>query len=234
MSRKIKYKQRLAATAYALAGLVLALPAWADVRSDAGELPGFYGGISLREHGADNAGLRATAPAAAWSRFTAPLADDSAARALLFGGYRWSNEVAIEASFLSSDKYSLRPQDVSPSPAGVRLGLGSSAFGPADAPSRSWNLDVYTSWAFYRSFALYGRLGYAQADAAQAFGAGNATVGDNRRMRDGVNYGLGLRYGINSNLGLRLEYARFARFGIDSSSVLPESDQLSVGVQMRF
>ena len=83
---------------------------------------------------------------------------------------------------------------------------------------------------------IYALVGHAALVLAfgLAFGAGNATVGDNRRMRDGVNYGLGLRYGINSNLGLRLEYARFARFGIDSSSVLPESDQLSVGVQMRF
>ena len=101
--------------------------------------------------------------------------------------------------------------------------------------SRSWNLDVYTSWAFYKTFSLYGRLGYAQAEAAPLFAGASLTSGvDPRRLRDGMNYGVGLRYDIKSDLGLRLEYARFGRFGIDASSVLPESDQVSFGVQFRF
>ncbi len=64
----------------------------------------------------------------------------------------------------------------------------------------------------------------------------NLTAGiDQRRVRDGMNYGLGLRYDLKSNLGLRLEYARFAGFGIDTgSSIIPESDQVSLGVQFRF
>jgi len=60
------------------------------------------------------------------------------------------------------------------------------------------------------------------------------SVTDPRRVRDGMNYGVGLRYDLKSDLGLRVEYARFARFGIDTGSVLPESDQVSFGVQFRF
>jgi len=53
-------------------------------------------------------------------------------------------------------------------------------------------------------------------------------------VRDSVNYGVGLRYDLSSDLGLRLEYARFGRVGLDLSSNLPESDHVTFGVQFRF
>jgi len=59
-------------------------------------------------------------------------------------------------------------------------------------------------------------------------------VPDVRRLRDGVNYGLGLRYDMNSVLGLRLEYGRFGRFAGEIGNGLPETDQVTVGVQFRF
>jgi len=49
-----------------------------------------------------------------------------------------------------------------------------------------------------------------------------------------VNYGVGVRYDMNSDLGLRLEYARFGRFGLELGSTLPESDHVTFGVQYRF
>jgi hypothetical protein len=48
----------------------------------------------------------------------------------------------------------------------------------------------------------------------------------------GSESGLGLR---RRDVGLRAEYARFGRFaGEGMGSGLPESDQVSVGVQFRF
>jgi long-subunit fatty acid transport protein len=56
-----------------------------------------------------------------------------------------------------------------------------------------------------------------------------------RRNRDGVNYGLGLRYDMTPALGLRLEYARFNRLpGELATGVMPESDQVQLGLQFRF
>jgi hypothetical protein len=50
-----------------------------------------------------------------------------------------------------------------------------------------------------------------------------------------MNYGLGLRYDMTPALGLRLEYARFGRFpGESLTGILPENDQLQLGVQFRF
>ena len=161
----------------------------------------------------------------------APTADDASARSLVFGGYRSRNDVAVEASFNSIDQYALRPDSVG-GRRGVGLNFGSNS-GLGELPTRSWNVDVFTSWTFYRSLALYGRVGYGQSEAMPTFGA-TPLVTDSRRPRDGVNVGVGMRYDMNSALGLRVEYARFGRFVGELGSTLPDTDQVSLGVQLRF
>ena len=49
-----------------------------------------------------------------------------------------------------------------------------------------------------------------------------------------MNVGVGLRYDMNSALGLRVEYARFGRFAGEIGTGLPDTDQVSFGVQLRF
>ena len=186
---------------------------------------GFYGGVVLRQGAQEGPGVQFGKLSSAWGKFVAPTADESGARTLFFGGYRWHNDVALEASFGTAENYAL-------SPTGSR-GVGLSLTPPADAiaTSRSFNADVYTSWSFLRRFSLYGRLGYAQSDTA----AGPLLSPVDVRRRDGVNYGLGLRYDINRALGLRVEYARFNHFANElQGGVLPESDQVQLGVQLRF
>jgi opacity protein-like surface antigen len=98
---------------------------------------------------------------------------------------------------------------------------------PQDNGLRSaWNVDVVGSYTFLRAFALYGRVGYAQELAPRA--TANLLMGDVRRSRDGMNYGLGMRYDVTRALGLNLEYTRFGRFGYESfgNSTLPENDQV--------
>ena len=187
----------------------------------------------MRDRGVDSAGLNVGTVSSAWNRYVAPAADESLPRALVFGGYRWRNDVAVEASFNSSDLYALRPADGIAGPRGVGLNFG-AASGLTESQARTWNLDVYTSWSFLRAFALYGRLGYAQTESLPAFGAASAVSAESRRLRDGVNYGLGVRYDMSPALGLRLEYGRFGRFAGEIGTSLPDSDQVSVGVQFRF
>lgn len=187
---------------------------------------GFYGGLSMRDDGADAMGLALGKLPFAWNRFTMPVAEDATQRALVFGGYRWASDVAVEAAFNASDKYALRP--------GV-IGVSSVGLGLSD-PTRTWNADVYTSWEFVHSLSLYGRLGYAQTDSRPLLAPVAMQIGDARRLRDGVNYGLGLRYDLTQAVGLRVEYARFNRFSGDAvnAGILPESDQLTLGVQFKF
>jgi opacity protein-like surface antigen len=189
----------------------------------------FYGGVSMRDHGAESGGLLLGDQPLAWSRFTALLADDADQRSLVFGGYRWKNDVAVEAAFNTADRYALRPGSsgltIGP---GVGLNLG-------DFATRTWNADVYTSWEMIHRLSLYGRLGYAQNDLRPFFSGASLVQSDPRRQRDGVNYGVGLRYDVTHSLGLRVEYARFGRFaGEMIGNGMPDSDQVSIGVQYRF
>lgn len=224
--------QRLALLISISLALGLALPAQAQSGSQAGSA-GFYGGVSLRDGAVDSGGLTLGTANSVWNRFGSPISDDTATRSLVFGGYRWRNDIAVEASFNSVDKYALRPPGATGGPTGVGLSFGSAA-GLGEPPTRSWNLDVFTSWTFYRALALYGRMGYAQTDAIPAFASGGSVASDSRRLRDGVNYGLGLRYDMSSSLGLRLEYGRFGRFAGEIGSGLPDTDKVTFGVQLRF
>jgi len=191
---------------------------------------GFYGGVSMRDHATESAGITLGPASSVWTRFVTPTADDSASRALVFGGYRFRNDIAVEASFSTFDQYALRP-DNNAARRGVGLNFGSNP-GLGEPATRSWNVDVFTSWTFYRSLALYGRVGYAQSETVPVFGA--TPVYTDSRRRDGVNVGVGLRYDMNPSLGLRVEYARFGRFAGEIGATLPDTDQVSVGLQMRF
>jgi opacity protein-like surface antigen len=223
---------RRTAFAAAVAALAVASPGLAQERAATTEAQpeGFYGGVALRNAGVDAAGIDLGRLASTWGRYASPVSDDMANRALVFGGYRWANDVAVEASFSTADRYTLRPLSAT-TPRGVGLSLGST---PALA-SRTWNADVYTSWSFQKSFSLYGRLGYAQSDALPAYALAALPPSESRALRNGVNYGLGVRYDVTPALGLRLEYARFSRFAGEAvAGPLPESDQVQLGMQFRF
>lgn len=196
---------------------------------------GFYGGVSMRDGASSVSGLILGDLPLAWSRFATPVADDTNQRSLVFGGYRWRNDVAVEAAINTSntaptDLYALRPSGAGLT-AGPGLGLSLS-----DVASRSWNADVYTSWEMIRRLSLYGRVGYAQGDVHPLFSSVSLVQGDPRRQLYGVNYGVGVRYDVTHSLGLRVEYARFGRFAgeIPVGGGMPDADQLTIGVQFKF
>jgi opacity protein-like surface antigen len=204
--------QGLAISSLAAALLAAGAASAADVRS-----AGFYGGIAVRDNGAEQ-GV-SIGDAGNPARFAATL-DAHPAQSYVFGGYRWRNDLALEA-MVRSDDYRL---------AG-RGGVGLVAPGDA-ALSRSWNVDVVGSWSFWRSFSLYGRLGYAQSDALPVYSTSIAAM--DRRYRDGVNVGVGLRYDLSRSLGLKLEYARAGLHSGDATQGQTEGDQVQFGLQFRF
>ena len=219
-------KQLLAITAVALFGA--AAPGRAAEVAANPDAAGFYGGISLRSGGSVGDGLSIGHLNSVWSRFALPVADDVGTRTLAYGGYRWANDLSVEAAVATADRYTLQP--LAPS---ARRGVGLALASDGDSGGKTWNVDVFTNWEFRKSLSLYGRLGYAQSEAQPYYAP--SFVSDVRRNRDGVNYGLGLRYDLSSALGLRLEYARFTRLpGETVGGVLPENDQLQLGVQFRF
>lgn len=226
-------KQAIAAILPILLGLGVGAAPAAE-RAAIRPQPGFYGGVVLRDQGIESQGLALGVPATAVSSFGVLSREDNLSRSLMYGGYRFGNDVAVEASVNAADPYALQPSQ------GVRTGRGPGVVASAgslpfaDSSARTWNVDVYTSWSFLRSFSLYGRLGYAQTDLNPAIAASLASSSDARRLRDGLNYGLGVRYDMTSALGLRLEYGRFGRFASDPASSAQDSDRVTFGLQFRF
>jgi opacity protein-like surface antigen len=212
-----------------IAGGSIALPAIAQERPAQDLSSGFYAGLSMRERGSEADGIQFGHLTSAWNKYALPTADDGGARVLAFGGYRWRNDLAVEAALGTTERFQLHPED-----SAVRRGMGLALNGSNDPAAKAWNVDVYTSWGFAKSLALYGRLGYVQSDPVSLYGT-SAIAAESRRNRDGVNYGVGLRYDLNRSLGLRLEYARYGRMpGETVNGVLPESDQVQFGLQFRF
>ena len=203
-------------------GLLVAALGMATVAAAQAPAAGFYGGLSLRENGAEQ-GL-AIGAVGNPDRFTFALDPSPGPRALVFGGYRWRNDLALEAALGSADSYRLSG----------RGGVGLMLPDATDPTARAWNVDVYGSWAFWRRFSLYGRLGYSQSETVPLYSTSVAASAD-RRVRDGLHYGVGLRYDVNRSLGLRLEYARIGTLAQDvGTTVLPEGDQVQFGLQFRF
>lgn len=224
--QKMLKKHTLAVVAAALLATTTAV--LAQDAPPAADAAGFYGGLSLRTPGRDGDGVTFGHLTLVSSRFALPLAEDTTARTLAYGGYRWTNDLAVEAAVGTTDRYALQP--LLP---GSRRGVGLALASDSEVASKAWNVDVFGSWELRKRFSLYGRLGYAQTDVQASYGPGVVT--DARRTRDGVNYGLGLRYDMSPALGLRLEYARFGRVpGEVLNGTLPENDQVQFGVQFRF
>lgn len=219
----MKLDQKLIVALFAgAAAASVVMPARAQAVAD-----GFYGGIAFRDRGTEAASPSAAAPSLG---LPGAVSEESASRQRVFGGYRWRNDLALEAGFERSESYALRPFGT-----GMPGGVGLTFASPHDAGTRAaWNVDVVGSYTFLRAFALYGRVGYAQTDLAPSAPA-NLLTGDVRRPRDGVNYGLGMRYDVTRALGVNLEYTRFDRFASEGfGSTLPENDQVRLGVQFRF
>jgi opacity protein-like surface antigen len=217
--------QLLAAVIVAITGVSATVSARADEFAHDGATTGFYGGLAMRDRRSDSEGLQFGDLANAWSKFTLPAIEDGGTRTLAYGGYRWANDLAVEASVASAERMALRPDTMG------HQGMGLTLANANDAAAKTWNVDVYTSWGFAKKMSLYGRLGYIQNEPVTLYPA----IGVINRNRDGVNYGLGLRYDVNPVFGLRLEYARYGRLaGEPVAGVLPESDQLQLGLQFRF
>jgi len=205
--------------------------AQASDRPDAVRADGFYGGVSYRDNTPAGIGINFGASGSALNLYPTTAVDDAASRAVVFGGYRWHNDLAVEASATSLDQYTLRPLGAAHASPGVGLQFGPGA---ADTPSRAYNVDLFTSWTVYKAIALYGRLGYALTETPPLAGVAPASGANVRGLRDGMNYGVGVRYDMNTALGLRVEYSRFGRFAGEFGTALPESDQVTIGVRLKF
>jgi opacity protein-like surface antigen len=185
---------------------------------------GFYGGFNVRPKNVDPAMAVLEERALAWIK---PSGDEPSQQAMVYGGYRLGRDVGVEAALTHSQRL------------GLRFDPSSFGFAPGDPTAKSWNVDLYTSWALQPRFSVYGRLGYEQPAQAGLNAATGPLDNLGRRQMTGLNYGLGLKYDLNPGMGVRFEWARPHRnaTGANGISDLPRTydpDQVTVGVQFRF
>ena len=189
---------------------------------------GFYGGFSVRPKNMDPGLASIESDSLSWTK---PTGDEPSQQARIYGGYRLQSDFGFEAALTHSQRL------------GLRFDPRSFGLTGGDTTSRTWNLDVYSSWSLQPRFSVYGRVGYEQPNGTQPTpGPGTALADPSRRQPLGLNYGIGLRYDLNPAMGMRFEWARPYRGNANATATglndttRPDTapDQVSVGIQFRF
>jgi OOP family OmpA-OmpF porin len=137
----------------------------------------------------------------------------------LFGGYQFNRYLGVEAGYVDLGK------------AGVG---GTSAGNPAAASFEStvWQAAAVGSLPLSPQFAATAKLGVARADTDITGNIGATPIATTDR-NTAPTYGLGMRYDINKNIGVRAEWERF-RLGGGSIAGKSDADLFSVNALYRF
>jgi OOP family OmpA-OmpF porin len=109
-----------------------------------------------------------------------------------FGGYQFNRNFAAELGYTNFGKFT------------------ASAGGLTDdAKVNAWELSALAAWPFMNRFSVYGRLGAYRARAKEE----TNFVGNFEHTNTDLTYGLGAQYDFTRNLGLRVEWQRYAKVG---------------------
>lgn len=109
-----------------------------------------------------------------------------------FGGYQFNRNFAAELGYTNLGEFK------------------ASAGGLTDnAKADAWELSALAAWPFMNQFAVYGRLGAYRANVKEE----TNFVGNFEHTNSDLTYGLGGQYDFTRNLGLRLEWQRYAKMG---------------------
>lgn len=199
-----------AAVSLALAPTALLAQSGVSAQSAAGmALPqgGWYGGLST---GQARNGLGGGVLHATGSALTNLADEDASAGYKLFGGYRFSRNIAFEGGYVDLSKSGAQRQAAAPAfgfvPGDVRMGgFYMGAVGIVPLPNR---------------FSLFGKLGTGYATSTAPFHSSGAMPAllspadlGPKRTEWNSKYGLGASYEMPNKLGLRFEYERINSFG---------------------
>ena len=192
-----------------LAWLVAAVPlAGSQAALAADPQSGFYGGLGagLNYTNLDSGGIVGAK-------------DERDTAWKLFGGYQFNRYLGVEAGYVDLGKASVG---------------GTAGGNPAAASfdSQVWQAAAVGSLPLSQQFAATAKLGVARADTDITGSIGAAPIATTDR-NTAPTYGLGLRYDVNKNVGVRAEWERF-RLGGGSVAGKSDADLFSVNALYRF
>ena len=118
--------------------------------------------------------------------------DDKDTAWRFLGGYQFNRNFAAELGYTNLGEFK------------------ASAGGLTDnAKVNAWELSALAAWPFMNQFAVYGRLGAYRANVKEE----TNFVGNFEHSNTDLTYGLGAQYDFTRNLGLRVEWQRYAKVG---------------------
>lgn len=184
---------------------------------------GFYIGLGIgyARPDFDTGGLKAAAGAAV----TAVSSDSSSFGFTEYGGYRFNQNFAVQASFTDLGKYDFTATRPAATPATGKVtinGFGLAAVGTIPLAN---------------DFSVFGKVGafFSTLNASTSinlFGAGTTTGNKERKVVP--NIGIGLDYNITNNIVLRGEVERFQGMGTNSRTIRTDLNLFSAGVYYKF
>lgn len=118
--------------------------------------------------------------------------DDSDTAFKIFGGYQINRNFAAELGYADLGKVKAEA-----------LGL------TEEVKSTAWDLSLIGSYPINEQFSVFGRLGFYMADVKDDTNFGFSASNSNSDLT----YGLGARYDVTQNLGLRAEWQRYSQVG---------------------
>ncbi|HZE60969.1 MAG TPA: outer membrane beta-barrel protein [Burkholderiales bacterium] len=115
---------------------------------------------------------------------------DTAWRA--FGGYQFNRNFAAELGYTNLGKFTASVGGLTD-----------------DAKVNVWDLSLLAAWPLMNQFSVYGRLGGYRANAKEE----TNFAGNFEHSNTDLTYGLGAQYDFTRNLGMRVEWQRYAKVG---------------------
>lgn len=192
-----------AVVVFGLAAATFALPAAAQLRAT-----GLYLGGSLGQAKAKDFcnGLSGTGVSC----------DDKDTAWKLFAGYQFHPNVAVELGYADLGK-----------------AKASDPTAEVSDEATAWDLTAVGSWPVANQFSIYGRFGFYRSEVKSKVSiSGFGSASDDKTTTD-ITFGLGARYDITRNLGIRAEWQRYndVKDAFDTKSNV---DVLSIGALYRF
>jgi len=142
--------------------------------------------------------------------------DDKDTAWRLFGGYQFHPNIAVELGY--SD-----------------LGKAKASGGGAEVSDEAtaWDLTAVGSWPLANQFSIYGRFGFYHSEVTSKASLSGFGSGSEDKSTTDITFGIGARFDMTRNLGIRGEWQRYndMKDAFDSKSNV---DVFSIGVLYRF
>jgi OOP family OmpA-OmpF porin len=155
---------------------------------------------------------------------------DTDTGAKLFGGYQFNQYVAAEVSYVSLGNFKLSAN-------GTITGIPATA-NASDKPS-GFSIDAVGSYPITKEFAVLGRIGifaWSLDDSSSVSAPGLALASSsvsNKPTGTNADFGIGVKYDFDRNMGARAEFQRFKSIGNETTGK-SDVDLISASFVYRF